>query len=42
MLSGLVSTGLARTQHQVIKAGAKPFEVVQVRITDTGRRAIEE
>jgi hypothetical protein len=26
MLSGLVSTGLARTQHQVIKAGAKLVE----------------
>jgi len=41
MLSGLVSTGLARTQRQVIKAGARPVEVVHVSITATGRRAIE-
>jgi hypothetical protein len=41
MVSGLVSTGLARTQHQVIKAGTKPVEVVRLRITDDGRRALE-
>src|SRR5262249_31777515 len=41
MVSGLVGTGLARTQHQVIKAGAKPVEVVRLRITDDGRRALE-
>jgi len=30
------------TQRETMKAGAKPIEVVRVRITDAGREAIEE
>ena len=40
-LAGLVSTGLATAERETIKAGAKPVEIVRIRITDAGRRAIE-
>jgi hypothetical protein len=39
MLTGLVRTGLA--EREVVKAGAKPIEVVRVRITAVGWRAID-
>jgi hypothetical protein len=42
MVTGLVGAGLARTHHQVIKAGAKPVEVVRFRITAAGRQALTE
>jgi hypothetical protein len=42
MISGLVHDGLATAQRETMKAGAKPIEVVRVRITDNGRKAIEE
>ena len=40
MLTGLVRTGLA--EREVVKAGGKPIEVVRIRITNAGWRAIEE
>jgi len=42
MLTGLVRTGLATEERVITKAGSKPIEVVRVRITEAGRRAIEE
>ena len=38
---GLVSAGLAATEREVVKAGAKTIEVVRVRITEAGRKMIE-
>jgi hypothetical protein len=38
---GLVSAGLATAEREVVKAGAKPVEIVRVRITADGRQAIE-
>jgi hypothetical protein len=42
MISDLVRAGLATAERETMKAGAKPIEVVRVRITDNGRKAIEE
>jgi hypothetical protein len=42
MVAGLVRTELATAERQTMKAGAKPVEVVRVRITAAGRKAIEE
>ena len=41
MLAGLVRTGLVAEEREVIKAGGKTIEVVRVRITEAGRKAIE-
>ena len=41
MITGLVRAGLATAERETMKAGAKPIEVVRVRITDAGRQAIE-
>jgi len=41
MLSRLVRARLITMQHEVIKVGAKPIEVVRMMITDAGRRALE-
>jgi hypothetical protein len=41
MLAGLVSTGLATAERTTIKAGDRTVEVVRVRITRAGSRAIE-
>jgi hypothetical protein len=41
MLAGLVRTGLATAQRQTVKVRGQPAEVVRIRITDAGRRAIE-
>jgi hypothetical protein len=41
MLAGLVRSALATAQRQTVKAGGKTIEVVRIRITDDGRRAIE-
>jgi hypothetical protein len=38
---GLVSAGLAAAEREVVKAGGKPIEVVRVRITAVGWRAID-
>jgi hypothetical protein len=40
-IAGLVRTGLATAQRESMKAGSKTIEVVRIRITDAGRRAIE-
>jgi hypothetical protein len=41
MLTGLVRTGLAAEEREVVKAGGEPIEVVRVRITAAGRKMIE-
>jgi hypothetical protein len=41
MLARLVRVGLKTIRHEVIKAGARPIEVGKVRITYSGRRALE-
>jgi len=41
MLVGLVRAGLATAEREVIKTGGKTIEVVRVRITAAGRKAIE-
>jgi hypothetical protein len=46
MIAGLVRTGLAKADREIVKtlakARVKTVEVVRVRITEAGRRAIEE
>jgi hypothetical protein len=39
-LVGLVRVGFAAEEHEVMQAGAKPVEVVRIRITEAGRRAL--
>jgi hypothetical protein len=41
MIAGLVRAGFATAQRESIKAGGKTIEVVRIRITDAGRRAIQ-
>jgi hypothetical protein len=41
MLADLVSAGLATAQRQTVRPGGTATEVVHIRITDAGRRAIE-
>ncbi len=41
MIAGLVRRGLATAQRESMKAGGKTIEVVRVRITAAGRRAVE-
>jgi hypothetical protein len=41
VLASLVRRGLAAAEREVMMAGAKPFEVVRITITDAGRRAVE-
>ena len=38
---GLVSAGLAAAERDVTKAGGKTIEIICIRITEAGRRAIE-
>jgi len=42
MLVGLVRSGLAAAEREVMKAGGKAVEVVRISITAAGRRAIEK
>jgi hypothetical protein len=42
VLAGLVRAGLAGAKHEVMMAGGKAGEVVRVRITAEGRRALDE
>jgi hypothetical protein len=42
MLAGLVRAGLAAAEREVVDAGGRPVEVVRIRITDDGRRALKE
>jgi len=41
MLGRLVRAGLITIRHEMIKAGVQPIEVSKVRITYSGRRALE-
>jgi broad specificity phosphatase PhoE len=42
MLVGLIRAGLATAEREMMKAGAKPSELVRVRITDDGRKALKD
>jgi hypothetical protein len=42
VLSSLIRRRLAATQREVAMAGGRAIEVVRIRITAAGRRAIEE
>jgi hypothetical protein len=42
MVAGLVRSGLAAAECEVVSAGGKLVEVVRVRITDDGRKALAE
>jgi hypothetical protein len=41
-LVGLIRVGLATAEREVMTADGKPVEVVRIRITSAGWRAIEE
>jgi len=41
VLAGLVRRGLAAAEREVVMAGGKAVEMVRMRITAAGRRAIE-
>ena len=42
MLAGLVRAGLAAAEREVVNAGGRPVEVVRIRITNDGRKALAE
>jgi hypothetical protein len=42
MLAGLVRRRLATREREVVMAGGRTIEVVRLRITAAGRKAIEE
>jgi hypothetical protein len=42
VLASLIRRGLAAAEREVVMAGGKAVEVVRMRITAAGRRAIEE
>jgi hypothetical protein len=42
MIAGLVRSGLATATRESMNAGGKTVEVVRLRITAAGRKAIEE
>jgi hypothetical protein len=41
MIAGLVRTGLATADREIVNARGKTIEVVRITITDAGRRALE-
>jgi hypothetical protein len=41
MIAGLVGSGLAMARREAMKVSGKTVEVVRIRITAAGRRAIE-
>ena len=41
MIAGLVRSGLAAEEFDVMKAGGKTIEIVRIRITEAGRKAVE-
>ncbi len=41
LIAGLIKAKLATTELRPMKAGAQPIRVMQIRITDTGRVALE-
>src|SRR6516225_3208475 len=42
MLAGLVRAGLVATEREVVNVGGRPVDVVRIRITDDGRKALAE
>jgi hypothetical protein len=42
MVARLVRAGLATAERETMKTGAKQVEVVRLKITAAGRKAIEE
>ena len=40
VLEGVVKAGLAVAEREVVIAGGKPVEVIRIKITTAGRRAI--
>ena len=42
MIAGLVNGGFAMARRENMKAGGRAIEVVRIRITTAGRRALEE
>jgi hypothetical protein len=42
MIADLVESGLAMARLENMKAGSRAIEVIRIRITTAGRRAIEE
>jgi hypothetical protein len=42
VLAGLIRRGLAAAEHEVVMAGGEAIEVVRVKITVAGRRAIKK
>jgi hypothetical protein len=42
VIAGLVHQGLAAAKPESMKTGGKPVQVVGIRITDSGRRALTE
>ena len=40
MIAGLVRTGLAMARRENMKAGSRAIEVVRIRITGAGRKAL--
>jgi hypothetical protein len=42
VIAGLVHQGLAAAKRESMKTGGKPVQVVGIRITDSGRRALTE
>ena len=41
VLDCLVEAGLAAAEREVVVAGDKPVEIIRIKITNAGRRAIE-
>ena len=42
MLAGLVRAGFAAAERELVNAGGRPVEIVRIRITDDGRKALAE
>jgi hypothetical protein len=42
VIAGLVHQGLTAAKPESMKTGGKPVQVVGIRITDSGRRALTE
>jgi capsid protein len=42
MVTGLVRAGLATAERETMTAGARPVEVVRLKIAAAGQKAIEE
>jgi len=41
VLTGLVKAGFATAEHEVVMAGGKPVEIIKIRITSAGWKAIK-